>query len=153
MSRPRQLKESREFYERWSAQVFTFCRLLCGEQAKAELCTEQTFILFFRFADCMDLDSYSQIPVSLLRFASDVAEIHCQEPLRADATSRDQAVLALLFKEHAAFILVSVLRVRRSAAAIALRLSREQLKEYWMQAALHLRRLWLSTGESGQEPG
>jgi hypothetical protein len=54
--------------------VSSVASLLCGARAKAELCTEKAFLFSFRSA-CLTLDSYSQIPVSLLRFASDIAEI------------------------------------------------------------------------------
>lgn len=144
---PRELREFRKFYERWSSQVFTFCNLLCGDRARAELCTEQVFMLFFQSADCNALDSYSEIPNALLRFAFDIAEVHCQEPLRAEVQSRAQALLALPFRDRAVFILISVLGLRRSAAAVALEMSKEQLRRRWLNAALQLRRFWLSAKE------
>jgi hypothetical protein len=141
----RELREFREFYQRWSTQVFTFCRLLCGERARAELCTEQTFALFFRSADCIALDSYSEIPAALLRFAFDTAEIHCQGLLRTEVQSRAQALLAIPFRDRAVFILISVLGLKRSAAAVALGMSSEQLRRRWLNAASRLRPFWFST--------
>jgi hypothetical protein len=143
--RPRKLREFRECYDQWSSQVFTFCRLLCGERERAELCTEQVFMLFFQSADCIVLDSYSEIPVALLRFAFEITEIHCQEPMRAEAQSRAQALLALPFRDRAVFILISVMGLRRSAAAVALGMGKEQLRRRWLDAALHLRRFWLQS--------
>jgi hypothetical protein len=143
---PRKLKDCRAFYERWSSEVFTFCSLLLGERQPAELCTEQVFSLFFQSAGCQ-FTGYSEIPVRLLRFACDIAEVRCHRHPQGNIKSRAQALLALAFRDRAAFILVSVLRLKSSAAAVALGIDREELRRRWLNAALELRHLWPNPNE------
>jgi hypothetical protein len=148
MSHPRPLREFHDCYKRWSSQIFSFCLLVCGDREKAESLTKKTFVLYFRCADCVAFSNCSQAPASLLRFAADLAEIHCLQPLRSHPYGRTQALLALPFRERAVFSLVSILRVQHSIAAIALGLRSDQLAESWVRAALQLRRLWLRSDES-----
>jgi hypothetical protein len=145
---PRSLREFHDCYKRWSPQIFSFCFLVCGDREKAESITEQTLSLYFRCADCVAFSSCSEAPASLLRFASELAEIHCLQPLRSHPRGRTQALLALPFKERAVFSLISILRVERSLAAVALGLRSDQLAEYWLRAALQLRRFWLRSDQS-----
>lgn len=148
---PRKLRECREFYQRWSSQVFTFCSLVLGEQQPAELCTEQVFLSFFQSASCQ-LTGYSEIPVALLRFACDIAEIRCHRPPQGNIKSRAQALLTLAFEDRAAFILVNVLGMKPSVAAVALGIDREELRRRWLNAALALRRLWPNPNEIPLRP-
>ncbi len=145
--RPRELDEFHIFYERWSSRISAFCLLVCGDQEKAELLTEQTFNLYFRFADLVALHTCSHVPVALLRFASDLAETHCPQRLPAGSRGHAPDLLALPFKERAALILVSILRVQPSVAAVALRLRSSQLAACWTRAALRLRWFGLGTGQ------
>jgi len=151
-SRPRDVGEFQEFYQLWSRPVFAFCLLVCGDQARAACLTEQTFAWYFRRADRVALRRSSSVPVALLRSAADLAKTHGSRRPGADLGRLDQALLELPFQERATFILVSVLRVEPSAAAVALRLSTSQLAACWIRAALRLRGLWLGFGESGDMP-
>jgi hypothetical protein len=148
---PRPLHEFQDCYQRWSSQIFTFCLLVCGDRQKAESLTEQIFGLYFRCADCVAFPSGFEAPGSLLRFASDLAEIHCLQPLRAHPFGCAQALLTLPFKERAVFCLISVLKVQRSIAAVALGLRSDQLAECWVRAALQLRRHWLKSDQSREK--
>jgi hypothetical protein len=145
--KPRELEHCREFYERWSSQVFTVCSLLCGEQELAELYTEQVFLLYFQSAAGRTLTGNSEIPVALLRFACDIAEVGSHRGSQGNIESRARALLALSFEDRAAFILVSVLRLKPSVAAAALGVDREALRRQWLSAALELRRLWPNPNE------
>jgi len=89
----------------------------------------------------------SGVPVALLRFAADLAKAHCSQRWGAASCGLAQGLLELPFKDRAAFILVSILRVPPSAAAVALRLRSSQLAAYWMRSALRLRWFWLRTGQ------
>jgi len=89
----------------------------------------------------------AQIPVGLLRSAADLASNYGSRRRGAASTDFSQAVLELPFKERASFILVSVLSVQPSAAAVALRLSSSQLASCWLAAALRLHGLRLGFGE------
>jgi len=147
LSRPREVGEFYDFYERWSSQIFAFCLLVCGDRGKAEWLTEETFTLYFRGADSVALRNRSRVPVALLRFASDLAKTHCRQRWGAASCGLAQSLLELPFKDRATFILVSILRVQPSAAAVALRLRSSQLAAYWIRSALRLRWFWLRTGE------
>ena len=96
----RELRGYEDFYKRWSSEVFTFCLLLCGQREPAELCTEQAFLLFFRSADCVPSRAIPEIPVALLRFVIEIAEIRSQERLRTEVNSRTQALLTLPFRNR-----------------------------------------------------
>ena len=146
--RPRDLGEFQKFYQLWSRPVLAFCFLVCGDQAKAECLTEQTFAWYFRRADRVALRRSSSVPVGLLRSAADLARTHGSRRPGADSGRLDQALRELPFKERAGFIMVSVLRVEPSAAAVALRLSTNPLADCWIRAALRLHGLWLGSGES-----
>ena len=150
MSPPRELDEFHDFYKRWSSQIFTFCLLSSGNRGEAEWLTEASFGLYFRCADFVALHHGSQVPVALLRFASDLANAHCRRRRGEDSCGFAQALLELPFKDRAAFILVSILRVQPSVAAVALRLRSSQLAAYWTRAALRLRWIWLSTGQAAE---
>lgn len=147
LSRPREVAEFYDFYKRWSSQIFAFCLLVCGDREKAEWLTEETFTLYFRGADSVALRNGSRVPVALLRFAVDLGKTHCSQRWGAASCGFDQAVLELPFKDRAAFILVSILRVQPSAAAVALRLRSSQLAAYWIRSALRLRWYWMGTGQ------
>ena len=142
-SRPRASNEFHDFYERWKSQIFAFFLLMGGDRARAELLTRQTFVFYFRCADRATLRTCSEVPVALLRFAADLAGIHCSQRLGAGSGGRTRDLLALPFQERAAFVLVSMLRLPCSTAAVALALRRSQLTEHWICAALSLRRFWL----------
>ena len=142
MPQPRTLQEFRDCYRRWSSQIYSYCLLICGDREGAESLTEQTFSSYFRCADCVAFSSCSRAPASLLRFATELAEIHCARPLRSRPYGRAQALLALPFRERAAFSLISILKVQRSIAAVALDMRSDQLAEHWLRAALQLRRFW-----------
>lgn len=137
MSRARGLAEFHDFYKRWNYEIFAFCLLVGGDRRTAESLTEQTFALYFRCADLVALRNCSHVPVSLLRFASDLAEIHCCQPLRAVPCEPTRALLALPFKERAAFVLVSMLKVPHSTAAVALGLRRGQLTDTGCEQRYH----------------
>jgi len=147
MSPPRELDEFHDFYKRWSSQIFTFCLLSSGDRGEAEWLTEASFGLYFRCADFVTLHHGSQVPVALLRFASDLASAHCSRRRGEGSCGFAQALLELPFKDRAAFILVSILRVQPSAAAVALRLRSNQLAAYWMRSALRLRWFHFRTGQ------
>jgi len=152
-SRPRDVCDFYDFYKRWSSQIFAFCLLVCGDRGKAEWLTEKTFTWYFRCADLAAVRNGSRVPVALLRFAADLAKTHCSRCLGVDLCGFDQAVLELPFKDRAAFIMVSILRVQPSAAAVALRLRSNQLAAYWTRSALRLRWFWLRTGQPPEGHG
>lgn len=147
LSRPREVGEFYAFYRRWNSQIFAFCLLVCGDRGKAEWLTEETFAAYFRCADFAAVCSGSRVPVALLRFATDLAKTHCSQRWGADSCGFDQSLLELPFTDRAAFILVSLLRVQPSAAAVALRLRSNQLAAYWVRSALRLRWFWLRNGQ------
>jgi len=147
LSRPREVGEFYAFYRRWNSQIFAFCLLVCGDRGKAEWLTEETFAAYFRCADFAAVHSGSRVPVALLRFAADLGKTQCSQRWGAGSCGFDQAVLELPFTDRAAFILVSILRVQPSAAAVALRLRSNQLAAYWIRSALRLRWFWLRTGQ------
>jgi hypothetical protein len=150
MSPPRELDEFHDFYKRWSSQIFTFCLLSSGDCGEAEWLTEAAFGLYFCCADFVALHHCSQVPVALLRFASDLANAHCSRRRGEGSCGLAQVLRELPFKDRAAFILVSILRVQPSVAAVALRLRSSQLAAYWTRAALRLRWIWLSTGRAAE---
>jgi len=143
LSRPREVGEFYDFYKRWNSQIFAFCLLVCGDRGKAEWLTEQAFGLYFRCADFVALHECSHVPVALLRFASDLAEADCSQRSGARSCGHTWALLALPFKQRAVFILVSILSVPHSVAAVALRLRSSQLAACWIDAALLMRWFWL----------
>jgi hypothetical protein len=147
ISRPREVGEFHDFYKRWGSQIFAFGLLVCGDREKAEWLTEETFALYFRGADSVAVRNRSRIPVALLRFASDLGKTHCSQRWGMASCGLAQSLLGLPFKDRATFILVSILRVQPSAAAVALRLRRSQLAAYWIRSALRLRWFWLRTGD------
>jgi hypothetical protein len=150
MSPPRELDEFHDFYKRWSSQIFTFCLLNSGDRGEAEWLTESTFGLYFRCADFVPLHHCSQVPVALLRFASDLADAHCSRRRGEDSCGFAKVLRELPFKDRSAFILVSILRVQPSVAAVALRLRSSQLVASWTRAALRLRWIWLSTSRAAE---
>ena len=97
LSRPREVGEFYDFYERWSSQIFAFCLLVCGDRGKAEWLTEETFTLYFRGADSVALRNRSRVPVALLRFASDLAKTHCRQRWGAASCGLAQSLLELPF--------------------------------------------------------
>ena len=147
-SRPRDLREFQDFYRLWSRPVFAFCLLVCGDRTHAEWLTEESFAWYFRRADFVALRRREQIPVALLRSAADLAKSYGGRRLDAASSEFKRAVLELPFKERASFILVSVLGVQSSTAAVALRLSSSQLASCWLEAALRLHGLRLGSGDS-----
>ena len=151
-SRPRSLGEYRAFYHLWSRQIFDFCLLVCGDRAQAEWLTEETFAWYFRRADFVALRLGSRVPVGLLRSAAELARTQGNRRLGADSGGFGQALLEMPFTDRAAFILVSVLEVEPSAAAVALRLSSSQLTSRWLAAALRLHGLRHAFGEATEMP-
>lgn len=145
--RPRDLREFQDFYRLWRRPVFAFCLLTCGDRTQAEWLTEETFAWYFRRADFVALRRSAHIPVGLLRSAADLASNDGSRRLRAASSRFNQAVLELPFKERASFILVSVLSVPPSAAAVALRLSSSQLASCWLRAVFELRARWPGLGD------
>jgi hypothetical protein len=105
------------------------------------------YALYFRCADLVALHNCSYIPVGLLRFASELVEIHCSQRSGACSGELPRALLTLPFKERAVFIVVSILRVQPSVAAVALGLRGKQLGDYWIRTALRLRGSWLRSLE------
>ena len=148
--RPRDLREFQDFYRLWRRPVFAFCLLACGDRTQAEWLTEETFTWYFRHADFVALRRSPQIPVGLLRSAADLASNYGSRWRGAASTDFNQAVLELPFKERASFILVSVLSVHPSAAAVALRLSSSQLVVCWLRAALQLHSLRHACGDPAE---
>jgi len=151
-SRPRGLGDFYAFYQRWSSQVFAFCLLLCGDRAQPEWFTEEAFAWYFRRADSVALRSKPHIPVALLRSATDFVRKYGIRRPDADLNNLNRDLLELPFKRRAAFILVSVMGVQASAAAVALRLSRGQLASCWLEAALQLHHLSRGFGEPIEMP-
>jgi hypothetical protein len=153
-SRPRDVGDFYDFYKRWSLpESLPSVSWFAETGGKAEWLTEETFAWYFRCADLAAVRSGSRVPVALLRFAADLAKTHCSRCLGVDLCEFDQAVLELPFKDRAAFIMVSILRVQPSAAAVALRLRSNQLAAYWTRSALRLRWFWLRTGQPPEGHG
>jgi hypothetical protein len=135
----RKADKFRDFYQRWNSPIFAFCLLASGDWEKAESLTEQAFAWYFRYADAAALHHSCQVPAALLRFAADLAELHCSKRSGTCEAGLAQALLTLPFKQRAVFIVVSALRVPPSLAAVALRLRAGQIAGHWTQAALRLR--------------
>lgn len=147
MPRPQEPDEIHDFYQRWKSQIFGFFLLVGGDEEKAELLTAQTFVSYFRCGDSVAHHRHSHIPVALLRFASDLAGIQWGQHRGARSAGLTAALLALPLKERAVFIMISILRVQPSIAAVALRLRSGQLADHWTRAALRLRSSWLRSLE------
>jgi len=97
LSRPREVGEFYDFYERWSSQIFALCLLACGNKGNAEWLTEETFASYFRCADFVALHNCSHVPVALLRFAADLAKAHCSQRWGAASCGLAQGLLELPF--------------------------------------------------------
>lgn len=137
--------EVQEFYERWSASVFTFCRCFLGEQDKAEAATQETFMRFLRESPDLPLE---RLPLGLLRRA--LESVKGESSLYAPAvpqTEELEDIVALLSQEErAVFILRGVLDLSAAEVALATGTTSDQVNQLWMRALMSLRKLWLNKG-------
>ena len=140
MPSPKSEEEVREFYQRWGAQVLTFCRLLLGDDRLAENATADAFVLYLRKG--LALES-RQLPNLLLGCAVNAAKERCSPgngPIQETADLKS-AILSLPCEERAVFILRAVLGLDFFSVAIATGLASNKMQRLWIGSLLPIRGL------------
>lgn len=130
-----------EFYQRWNASVYSFCRMFLGADEPAEIATQEAFVSYVREREPLATD---QLPRRLFRNAvAESVRLDGGAP-RFPATEDLEDVLPLLAPtDRAIFILRSVLDITMRDTADILQMPVERVNEGWIKASLFLRDLWL----------
>ena len=140
MPSPKNEEEVREFHQRWSAQVLTFCRLLLGDDRLAENATADAFVLFLRKGFALES---RQLPSLLLRCAVSAARERCSPgdgPIEKTPDLRS-AILSLPCEQRAVFILRCVLGLDSPSVAMATGLASHNAPRLWAESLLPIRGL------------
>ena len=128
------------FYDRWSTDVFTFCRLFLGDETAAEKATAEAFLCYVRSGQSL---SENQVLAVLLE--SVVTPVrHWFSPRRDQAGSSNtvnDAILRLPSQERKIFILRCVLQLDAESTHIATGLPEKEIRQVVFHALLKLREL------------
>lgn len=129
--------ELREFYDRWAASIFTFCRLQVGDRELAEAATGEAFVEYLRDRLPLDVES---LPAELVRraFLATCGASYGREEAAEDNDLRE-LLPALDLDERAVFILHGVLGLTLASAAVSIGMSHERARWLWFTALAKLR--------------
>lgn len=138
MNQERSENQVRNFYRRWSKQVFVFCRLFLGDEEGGEEATREVFLAYFRRRLPPASD---QLPIDLLRCALGAVKDKCAlaDPQRAMNGTLEHAILLLPCEQRAVFILRNVLHEEAASVAAVTGLPFEQVRQLWIQSMLTVR--------------
>lgn len=122
----------REFYQRWTAMVFTFCRFYLGDDGVGEAATAQTFSAFFKLRLPLYKD---RLPIGLLRCALEsVCHFLTAIPEDASCSGLRHVVLSLPSDERAVFILHGNLGLHFRWIAAAAGVPRQRIQQLWVRS-------------------
>ncbi len=137
---PRELREVRDFFRRWSPSVFTFCRLFLGEATEAERTTSKAFSVFYRESTALDITG--EVPPRLVGLAlHELQPCRIAPVLNSETVTLESCILALDCRERAAFITRNVLGMSWPGIATVMNLSEEEVRKLWLKGMLKLREL------------
>ena len=135
-----QAREAEAFYRRWGPDVFAFCRLFLGDEAKAEALVPIAFLSFYRESSALPVEG--EVPTRLVGHAFQAMQ-PCG-PVSTPApptTALEKCVLELDCRQRAAFILRSVLGMSWPGIASAMSSSVEETRQTWLKGMLKVREL------------
>jgi DNA-directed RNA polymerase specialized sigma24 family protein len=137
MDASREESDIREFYQRWSAMVFTFCRFYLGDEGLGEAATAQAFSKFLT----RGLPRYNDhLPLGLLRSAlQSVRHFHVAVPHHELQSDLSHVVLSLPPEDRAVFILRGLLRLHFRWIAAAAGVSRQRVQQLWVRGLIRVR--------------
>ncbi len=140
MPQVRSKREVQDFRDRWSAQIFAFCRVFLGNQERAQESTVEAFLVYLRQGLAPD---ETRLPNLLLQCAVEAVrdKCSCRDPRTARAENLESAILSLPCDQRIVFILRSVLRMDSVSVTVATGLAREQVRELWVSSLLRIREL------------
>jgi hypothetical protein len=128
----------REFYQRWSAMVFTFCRLYLGDDGFGEAATGQAFSAFLTLGLPLHKD---RLPIGLLRSALEsVRHFPIAVPEYALHSELCHVVLSFPADERAVFILHGRLGLHFRWIAAVAGVPRQRVQQLWVRSLVRLRR-------------
>jgi hypothetical protein len=127
----------RGYYERWSASVFTFCRLYIGDQGSAEAATARVFSAFFKLGLPLYQD---RLPIALFRcMLASVQHLPVAIPDPAQRSEFCHVVLALPADERAILILHGTLGMHFRCLAAVAGVSRQRVQQLWLRGLTRVR--------------
>lgn len=127
----------REFYQRWNATVFTFCRFYLGDEGLGEAATALAFSKFLRTGLPLHTD---HLPLGLLRFALDaVRHFSIAVPQHALHSHLSHVVLSLPREDRAIFILRGLLGFHYRWIAAVAGVPRQRVQQLWVRSLARLR--------------
>jgi hypothetical protein len=129
-------EELREFYQRWSAIVFTFCRLHLGDDRHGEAATAQAFSAFLRLALPLQKD---RLPIGLLRSALESVR-YFPVAVPKHASHLRHLLLSLPVDERAVFILHGTLGLHFPWIAAVAGVPHQRIEQLWARSLIRLRR-------------
>lgn len=127
------------FYQRWSSNIFIFCRLFLGDKKEAERIVSRTFLAFYR--DASELPLAGGIPVRLIGFAYQVMQPCRSGPARPFGGALEDCLAHLDCRERAAFIARNVLSMAWPDVATAIGVSVKEAQKLWLTGMLRVRDL------------
>ena len=123
-------KAMKAFYERWSASVFTFCRLFLGDEAEAEKATTEAFLWHVRSGQ--SLSEHLVLAALLGRAVTLVRRGFSPQRVQGgDSNTLNNAILLLPSEEREVFILRCVLQLDAESTYIATGLPEKEIPDKW----------------------
>ncbi len=140
-------EEMQDFYDRWDAVVFTFCRFYLGDENCAETTTLHVFRAYFDSGLSLNGE---RLPGALFRH---VLEASGRAVVRSDGCSNrpafEEILLALPDAELAVFLLHGILGLDFPWISTVNGLNCEEEQRLWLNSLLHLQgQFWRGKGSS-----
>lgn len=130
--------EIREFYQRWSAMVFTFCRFYLGDEVLGETATARVFSRFLKTGLPLHTD---HLLLGLLRCMLETVRHFPNVPLQhALNFDLSHVVLSLPREDRVVFILHGLLGLRYRWIAAVAGVPRQRVQQLWFRSLIRLRR-------------
>ena len=127
------------FYQRWSSDVFVFCRLFLGDEREAERMVSRAFLDFYRESSVLPLGD--GLPAHLIGFAYRAMQPCRPVPAQSLGGSLEKCLAYLDSRQRAVFIARNVLGVAWPSVAVATGLVIEEVKKLWLAGMLKVRDL------------
>ena len=127
------------FYQRWSSDVFVFCRLFLGDEREAERMTSRAFLAFYR--DSSELPLTEGVPARLIGFAYQAMQPYQPVSAHTFGGSLEDCLAQLDHGQRAVFIARNVLGMNWASVATATGLVLDEVKELWLAGMLRVREL------------